>query len=84
MVSGDPQDLNTPVHYFPHHGVLRHDKQTTKLRIIYNGSAKTKTDPLSLNDCLKIGLNMIPKFFDVLVKFRWQAVAFTADIEQAF
>jgi len=25
MVSEDPQDANTPVHYLPHHGVLRHE-----------------------------------------------------------
>jgi len=84
MVSEDPQDLNTPVHYLPHHGVLRHDKRTSKLRIVYDGLAKTETDPLSLNDCLKTGPNMIPKLFDVLVTFRWQAVAVTADIKQAF
>ena len=82
--SRDAAAGNTPVHYLPHHGVLRHDKQTTKLRVVYDGSAKTKTDPLSLNDCLKTGPNMIPKLFDVLVKFRWQSVALTADIEQAF
>jgi len=38
-------------------------------------------DPLSLNYCLKTGPNMIP---DILVKFRWQLVALSADIEQAF
>jgi len=27
---------------------------------------------------------MIPQLFDVLVKFRWQVIALTADIEQAF
>ena len=27
---------------------------------------------------------MIPRLFDVLIKFRWQVVAVTADIEQAF
>ena len=64
--------------------MLCQDKQTTKLRVVYNGSAKTQTDPLSLNDCLKTGLNMIPQLFDVLVKFQWHLVTLTADIEQAF
>ena len=72
------------VHYLPHHGVIRQDKQTTKLRVVYDGSAKTRMDPLSLNDFLKTGPNMIPRLFDVLVKFRWQTIAVTADIEQAF
>ena len=87
LVPENPNDAtagNPLIHYLPHHGVFRYDKQTTKLRVVYNGSAKTKTDPLSLNDCLKTGPNMIPRLFDVLVKFRWHVIALTADIEQAF
>jgi len=74
----------TTVHYLPHHCVVRQDKQTTKLRIVYDGSAKTRTNPVSLNDCLKTGPNFIPKLFDVLIRFRWHLVALTADIERAF
>ena len=29
------------LHYLPHHGVFRHDKQTTKLRVVYDASPKT-------------------------------------------
>ena len=29
------------IHYLPHHGVIRKDKATTKLRVVYDGSAKT-------------------------------------------
>lgn len=43
-------------HYIPHHAVIRQDKQTTKLRVVYNVSAKG--DGPSLNDCLHAG----PKF----------------------
>jgi len=39
---------------------------------------------LSLNDCLMTGPNLIPKLFNILVKFRWNLVAVTADIEKAF
>ena len=84
MVPQNPRDAtagDTVIHYLPHHGVVCHDKQTTKLRVVYNGS---EMDPLSLNDCLKTGPNMIPRLFDVLVKFRWHLVALRADIEQAF
>jgi len=50
------------IHYLPHHGVIRQDKhmQTTKLRVVYDGLARTRVDRLSLNDCLKTGPNMIP------------------------
>lgn len=79
-----PMNSGKSVHYLPHHGILRQDKQTTKLRIVYNGSAKTASDAVSLNDCLKTGPNLIPKLFDILIRFRWHAVALTADIEKAF
>ena len=72
------------VHYLPHHCIIRQDKQTTKLRIVYDGSAKTKEDRVSLNDCLETGPNLIPNLFNVLIAFRWHLVAVTADIEKAF
>ena len=75
---------NEGVHYMPHHGVVRKDKQTTKLRIVYDGSATPGNGELSINDCLQPGPNFIPKLFDILVKFRCYPVALTADIEKAF
>ena len=41
------------VNYIPHHGVIRQDKQTMKLRIVYDASAKSSGP--SLNDCLYTG-----------------------------
>ncbi|GFX36408.1 uncharacterized protein TNCV_3671631 [Trichonephila clavipes] len=29
------------IYYLPHHGVFRPDKRTTKLRVVFNGSAAT-------------------------------------------
>ncbi|GFV03737.1 RNA-directed DNA polymerase from mobile element jockey [Trichonephila clavipes] len=44
-----------PTHYYiPHHGVLRPEKLTTKLRIVFNGSSPTTTG-ISLNDILLKG-----------------------------
>ena len=70
------------IHYLPHHAVLRHYRETTKVRIVYDGSAKTSGNS-SLNDCLQVGPNLIPQLFDVLVKFRSNPIALTADIEKA-
>ena len=72
------------VHYLPHHGVIRKDKVTTKLRVAYDGSATTDTREHSLNDCLFAGPNYIPQIFDILVKFRKNRIGLVADIEQAF
>ena len=55
-------------YYMPHHGVQPPDKLTTKLRIVYDASAKSYGN--SLNDIVKQGPNLLKPIFDVLVKFR--------------
>ena len=71
-------------HYLPHHGVIRKDRVTTKLRVVYDGSATTDTREHSLNDCLFAGPNYSPQIFDILVKFRKNRIGLVADIEKAF
>ena len=80
-------DANAPVqvgrlHYLAHHPVVREDKQTTKVRIVYDASAKS-TGP-SLNDCLQTGPSLTSEIPDVLMRFRYHQVALVADIEKAF
>ena len=72
------------VHYLPHHAVIRRERATTKIRIVYDGSAKLNESEPSLNECLQTGPNLIPKLFDVLLRFRAHPIAITADIEKAF
>ena len=74
---------NEDVHYLPHHGVIRKNRETTILRIVYDGSAKSPGQQLSLNDRLPTGPNYIPQLADVLVRFPWNRIAITADIEKA-
>ena len=74
--------LHDHIHYLPHHGVVWQDKATTKLRIVYDASAKT-TGP-SLNGCLYTGLSFGQSIFDILVQFRLHRVAVVGGIEKAF
>jgi hypothetical protein len=50
-----PEEAEGRVHYLPHHAVIRHDRETTKLRIVYDASAKA--DGPSFNNCLYTGPN---------------------------
>ena len=52
------------VHYLPHHGVVQQDKTTSKLRIVYDASAKMKGP--SLNDCLYTAPSFRQSIFDIL------------------
>ena len=71
------------LHYLPHHAIVRSDKDTTKLRIVYDASAKTDGHP-SLNDCLLVVPKFNQKIIDILMRFRSNQIALTADIEKAF
>ena len=73
---------NHQVHYLPHHAVIREDKKTTKLRIVYDASARTNGP--ALNDCLYTGPKFGQKIMDIIMRFRIHKVALTADVEKAF
>ena len=69
--------------YLPHHPVIREDKATSKIRPVFDGSARGRYGP-SLNDCLETGPNLNPDLFAVLMRFRLKRIAWIADIEKAF
>ena len=70
------------VHYLPHHAVIRQDKQTTKLRIVYDASARS--EGVSLNDSLFSGPKFNQNILDIIVRFRTYRIALAADVEKAF
>ncbi|GFS58741.1 integrase catalytic domain-containing protein [Trichonephila inaurata madagascariensis] len=63
--------------------VIRKDRPSSQLGIVYDASSHDANSP-SLNSCLHIGPNLYPEIFDILLRFRLNAVAFTADMKQAF
>ena len=65
-------DLRKPpeeVHYIPMHAVRKESSLTSKLRVIFDASAKTSSGT-SLNDHLLIGPTVLPPLVDVLLRFR--------------
>ncbi|XP_053388494.1 uncharacterized protein LOC128551621 [Mercenaria mercenaria] len=72
------------LHYLPHHAVIKVDKSTTKLRIVYDASAKTKCENNSLNECLYRGPVLLNDLCGILLRFMIHQVAIVSDIEKAF
>ena len=72
------------VHYIPHLAVIRKEASITKLRVVYDASAKSGKESASLNDCLHKGPSLTPLLFDILLRFREKRVAPIGDVEKAF
>lgn len=70
--------------YLPHHGVLRAESTTTKLRVVFNASHKTKNSS-SLNDNMYCGPNLQKDMFTLLTSWRtYRSYVFTADVEKLY
>ena len=79
-----PTKIKGPVHYIPHKPVEEKNEQSTKLRIVYDASAKEDKDLPSLNDCLEIGPPLQRKIFDILTRIRFKPILLTGDLKQTF
>lgn len=54
------------VHYLPHRHVIHKERDTTKIRAVFDASCSTNgTSP---NECLYSGPNLLTKIFDILIK----------------
>ena len=71
-------------HYIPHHVVFTPAKDTTKVRIVHDASAKTKKTNLSLNECLYRGPVILEDLRWLLLRFRMKRIGIIADIEKSF
>ena len=72
------------IHYIPHHPVIRDQAESTKMRIVYDCSAKANSQVPSLNDCLEVGPPLQPMIFDILLRNRLRLLCITGDIQRAF
>ncbi|KAF8385083.1 hypothetical protein PRIPAC_74225 [Pristionchus pacificus] len=79
----DPNDNEGIVHYLAHQPVLRPDKPTTPLRIVYDASAHLKNKP-SLNDMIHPGPSDLERIPAILLRARSRKSLIVADVEKAF
>ncbi len=79
-------DLDKPpanVFYLPMHAVRKEGSTTTKLRVVFDASAKSSSGN-SLNDTLLVGPTVHSSLIDVLLRFRLFRVALTSDISKMY
>ncbi|XP_066029903.1 uncharacterized protein [Pocillopora verrucosa] len=70
--------------YIPHKAVVRENAESTKIRIVYDASARANVSVPSLNECLEIGPPLQNQLWNVLVRNRFYPVAIAGDLKQAF
>lgn len=74
---------NIPDYYLPHHAVIKNGSLTTKLRVVFDGGAKTTTG-ISINNTQLIGPVVQNDLFSILLRFRQHLIALTGDIEKMY
>ncbi|WKX90962.1 hypothetical protein Q1695_009644 [Nippostrongylus brasiliensis] len=77
---GHPTDVGT---FLSHHAVINESKKQTKIRLVYNGSARVHNSP-SLNDCLHRGPGLLPNLSGILLRIRFAHILLVSDIEKAY
>lgn len=77
------ENTDNLTYYIPHHCVEKQSSLTTKLRVVFDASAKTTTG-LSLNDTLKIGPTIQSDLFTIIIRFRQHNIVLTGDITKMY
>jgi len=77
---GEPTDDG---YYMPHHAVIKETSKTTKVRIVFDASAKSNSG-VSLNDMLMTGPTIQDKLFSHLIRFRIYNYVISADMEKMY
>lgn len=70
-------------YYLPHHCVTREKSETTKLRVVFDASAKTSSGK-SLNDIQAVGPVVQSDLFSILLRFRGHRFVLLGDIEKMY
>ncbi|XP_011686395.1 PREDICTED: uncharacterized protein LOC105449096 [Wasmannia auropunctata] len=77
--SGDSSNT----YYLPHHPVIKDNALTSKLRVVFDASARSESG-VSLNHKLLVGAALQDTLFELLLKFRLHQYVLTADLEMMY
>jgi hypothetical protein len=70
-------------YYLPHHPVRKEDSTTTKIRAVFDASSKSSS-AVSLNDIMHTGPKLQQDLTNILLRWRSNKVAYSADLEKMF
>ncbi|XP_055922749.1 uncharacterized protein LOC129953531, partial [Eupeodes corollae] len=74
----------TPHYYLPHHPVFKGDSSTTKVRVVFDGSAKLHNTNSSLNESLLVGPTIQRDIFSICLRCRRHLYTISGDIEKMY
>lgn len=77
----DPRDAEAV--YLPHHAVVREDKSTTKVRVVFDASCKYANNA-SLNDSLMVGPKLQPDLRHIIMRWRCYPICISADLVKMY
>ena len=69
--------------YIPHKAVVRENAQSTKMRIVYDTSARANASVPSLNECREIGPPLQNQLYNLFIRNRFYPVTIAGDLKQA-
>lgn len=83
MTRVEPSEEDVLEYYMPHHAVFRYEKNTRKIRVVFDGSMQTSSG-VSLNQSQLVGPTIQSDLFCILIRFRQYLYVLTADIVKMY
>ena len=69
------------IYYMPHKPVVRDNVMTTKVRMVFDASARPDSSSNSINDCMYKGLAIQPHLWDILIRARMSPYILLGDVQ---
>ena len=84
MEKAPKQPTGNRVFYMPHKPVVREGATTTKVRMVFDASAKPHPLANSINDCMHTGPPLQPLLWDIMIRARLSTHLLLADLQKGF
>ena len=81
----DPvKPIGPRLHYLAHHPVINEHKTTTKLRVVYDASARSQKHSPTLNECMLRGGVFLNDLCGILMRIQLPKLLVLSDVKSAF